>query len=36
VLLEKYGPEFTNAAAAKAGRGAGARREAGAPSLLDK
>jgi ATP-dependent Clp protease ATP-binding subunit ClpA len=36
VLLEKYGPEFTNAAAAKAGRGASGRREAGAPSLLDK
>src|SRR3954471_20480631 len=33
VLLEKYGPEFTNAAAAKAGRGASGRREAGAPSL---
>ncbi len=36
VLLEKYGPEFTNAAAAKAGRGAGGRRDAGASSLLDK
>src|SRR6185437_7494014 len=36
VLLEKYGPEFTNATAAKAGRGAGARRDSGSPTLLDK
>ena len=36
VLLEKYGPEFTTAAAAKASRGAGSRREANASNLLDK
>jgi ATP-dependent Clp protease ATP-binding subunit ClpB len=33
VLLEKYGPEFTAPAAARASRGAGARREVGAPTV---